>query len=196
MRSIKSYFFMALGLVFWASSPLAGQIDEQTGESALTVSERITMAGQINAEIMQSKLAEAKAEKLANQNEVSRMEIAGRDLANQKNTSKSEIDELRAQLGQYQQLFENRQPSAPSNIDTGRTGPAPINMRVLNILKGDGITSRARVVVLKADGSVSGEFQVKEGNSIQGWNVETINSNTVDIARDGKTLTFGNDGLL
>jgi len=163
-----------------------------------TVAERIRLAKRINAEIMNSKLAATKSERLAAENEVQRMMIEARDLASRMNTSASEVDQLRQENERFRRLLssQSNRSDEDSTPAPQTTSEPPINIRVLNVLQGEGITTRARIMVMGEDGSPQGQFQIKEGSSVQGWNVERIDQNTIRVSKNGEEYTYGGNGLL
>ncbi|WP_372997387.1 hypothetical protein [Marinobacter sp.] len=174
---------------------------QQSGNSAMTVADKIEMAQRINDERMRSELATQESERLAAENEVLRMKIELRDLEAKKSTSISEIEEMRAQIQRYKRLLANSATNAQRTDQTvsprsKATKEPPLNMRLLNVLKGEGISTRARVVVLGDNGSAQGEFQVKEGSSIQGWTIESINQNSIQVTKNGDSYTYGSDGMM
>ncbi|WP_138437896.1 hypothetical protein [Marinobacter shengliensis] len=192
MRSTN--FFVLFILLMLSSTTLVAQEQDR---KPVTVGDKVDMAKKINAEIMRTDLAEKMAQKLVQENEVRRQKLQARDLESQLNTSQSEIDELRSRLARYETLISNSQ--GKQNQSSGRrAAPSipPLNMRVLNILRGEGITTRARVVVLGDDGASQGEFQVKIGGAIQGWRVDSINANSIEVSKGGQSFTYGKDGMM
>lgn len=192
MRSTN--FFVPAILLMLSSTALIAQ---EQGAQPATVGDKVDMAKQINAEMMRTDLAEKQAQKLIQENEVRRQKLQARDLESQLNTSQSEIDELRSRLARYETLLSNSQGNRQQS-SSRRAAPSipPLNMRVLNILRGEGVTTRARVVVLGDDGSSQGEFQVKNGGAIQGWKVKSINANSVEVSKGGQSFTYGKDGMM
>lgn len=195
MRSIRNYA-VATALIF-VSASLSAQDNEAI---QVTVGDKVVMAKQINAEVMRARLAEKEASRRVQENEVVRQKLQARDLQSQLDTSQSEIAELRSRLSRYEKLLSNnrndqQQPSQRSTPRETQSEP-PLNMRVLNILRGEGITTRARVVVIGDDGSAKGEFQVKDGSAIQGWKVQAINANSIEVTKSGKSFTYGSDGVM
>lgn len=189
---------LATVIAFAFSGSLSAQ---QVSEKKLTVAEKIEIAQRINDEKLRSELAAQSSERLASENEVLRMQIELRDLQSRKNTSLSEIEEMKQELQRYQRLLANSSTTAQRAETTESprskvTTEPPLNMRLLNVLKGEGITTRARVVVLGNNGASQGEFQVKEGSSIQGWTIESINQNTIQVTKNGETYTYGSDGMM
>jgi hypothetical protein len=196
MPSTKSYLFAVALLT--ATSPLALS---QEAPGVLTVAEKIALAEQIAGESMRSKKAEMESNRLANENEVARMRIEERNLRAELSTSETEIQQMRSQLETYRQLINSNrsaQNQSESTRSQRRQQPAalPLNMRVLNILSGDNVTTRARVVVLSENGSAKGEFQIKEGGSIQGWNVDRIDGNSIQISKGSEVFIYGSDGMM
>ena len=192
MRS-TNLFVPAIVLMLSSTALIA----QEQGFQPATVGDKVDMAKQINAEMMRTDLAEKQAQKLIQENEVRRQKLQARDLESQLNTSQSEIDELRSRLARYETLISNSQGNRKQS-SSRRTAPSipPLNMRVLNILRGEGVTTRARVVVLGDDGSSQGEFQVKIGGAIQGWKVKTISANSIEVSKGGQSFTYGKDGMM
>ena len=161
-----------------------------------SVADRVNTARRINTSALKSQLATTESERLAAENEVRRMMIDARELESQLNTSLSEIERLRQENQRYQRMLSGANNQAQDRQQTQKTTEPPLDMRVVNILKGEGITTRARVMVMAQDGSPQGEFQVKEDGSIQGWRVERINQNTIRVSKDGRDFTYGSDGIM
>jgi hypothetical protein len=159
------------------------------------------MAQRINDEKLRSELAAQESERLSAENEVIRMQIQLRELRSQKETSLTDIEKMKQELQRYQRLLANSATIAQRTETTVSprsqvTTEPPLNMRLLNVLKGEGISTRARVVVLGDNGASQGEFQVKEGSSIQGWTIESINQNTIQVTKNGESYTYGSDGMM
>jgi septal ring factor EnvC (AmiA/AmiB activator) len=174
---------------------------QQSPQARLSVAEKIEMAQRINDEKLRSELAAQESERLSAENEVIRMQIQLRELRSQKETSLTDIEKMKQELQRYQRLLANSATIAQRTETTVSprsqvTTEPPLNMRLLNVLKGEGISTRARVVVLGDNGASQGEFQVKEGSSIQGWTIESINQNTIQVTKNGESYTYGSDGMM
>lgn len=189
-------FALALSGTVDAQQQSASQSPTKASVTAETVADRIETAQKINTSALKSQLATKESERLAAENEVRRMMIQARELESQLNTSLSEVERLRQENERYQRMLSGGNNQRQSTQQTQKTTEPPLDMRVVNILKGDGITTRARVMVMAQDGSPQGEFQVKEGGSIQGWRVDRINQNTIRVKKDGRDFTYGSDGIM
>lgn len=183
---------LAAVLITFTSAVLA-----QDAPEPLTVAGKILMAEFITGEALKSDKAAIESERIGNENEVRRLKIEAKNLDSQLSTSMTEIDQMRAELDRYRRLLIG----AKSTNESPRLTPdpmraAPLNLRVLNILSGENISTRARVMVLDENASAQGEFQVKEGGSVQGWSVESITPNSIIVTKDGQRFTYGRDGIM
>jgi type II secretory pathway component PulC len=183
---------LAVILISFSSSALS-----QDNTEPMSVADKIRMAEFINGESINSDKAAVSAQRISNENEVRRLKIEAKALDSQLSMSVTEIEQMKTELDRYRLLLSG----ARSTNEQPQSNQAPmrtprLSMKVLNILSGENITTRARVAVLAEDGSTQAEFQLKKGSSVQGWSVDSITPNSIIVSKNGQQHTYGSDGIM
>ena len=183
---------LAVVLIAYSSTAMS-----QDNTEPMSVADKIRMAEFISGESIISDKAAAEAQRISNENEVRRLKIEARTLDSELDLSVTEIEQMKTELDRYRQLLNGTQSAKeqPQLVQASMSAP-PLNLKVLNILSGENISTRARVAVLAEDGSTQAEFQLKKGSSVQGWSVDSITSNTIIVSKNGRRHTYGSDGLM
>jgi hypothetical protein len=183
---------LAVVLIAYSSTAMS-----QDNTEPMSVADKIRIAEFISGESIISDKAAAEAQRISNENEVRRLKIEARTLDSELDLSVTEIEQMKTELDRYRQLLNGTQSAKeqPQLVQASMSAP-PLNLKVLNILSGENISTRARVAVLAEDGSTQAEFQLKKGSSVQGWSVDSITSNTIIVSKNGRRQTYGSDGLM